>query len=84
MHCIFAIEISNARYIFSENRGFINTALDQCPSGGVTINDTLMQSAVPNLVHSCTCLAKDSPLVDSAAQEQAFIDQNMDFSISVN
>lgn len=41
---------ADLRYVFSQDRKFINTTLDRCPSGSVVINDTIMQAAVPNLV----------------------------------
>jgi len=42
-------EVPLALYIFSTDRTFIDTVLNRCPSGCVTINDTLMQMIVPNL-----------------------------------
>lgn len=60
--------------------------MDKCPSGAVTINDTLMHSAVPNLVRTLSPFLLQvpnySPLVESEARDSAFTAANMDSSAS--
>jgi len=49
--CIFLdLDVANGRYVFGENRHFIDTIIDRCPSGGVVVNDVMMHAAISDLV----------------------------------